>query len=62
MMERRLRQAFDFQRFEGNARLQAVIDEAHARMDAYELADDELGFVSAAGVPEQEKPDDEKKR
>lgn len=61
MMERRLRQTFDFQRFEGNARLQTVIDEAHARVDACELAEDELGLVSAAGVPEPEKPDDEKK-
>ncbi len=60
MTEQHLRRAFDFQLFEGNARLQAVIDETHARVDACALADDELGLVSAAGVPEQEKPDEKR--
>ena len=30
-MENRLRQLFDFQKFEGNASLQQVIDDVHAR-------------------------------
>ena len=44
-----LRRLFDFQRFEKNARLQAVIDETHARIKAYKLSDDVLDLVSAAG-------------
>ena len=49
MTERRLIQAFDFQRFEGNERLQAVIDASHRRMNERELSDDELDLVAAAG-------------
>ena len=54
MTEKQLFRAFDFQRFAGNARLQAVIDAAHARCAARELTDEELDEV-AAGVPEPEK-------
>ncbi len=59
MTEKTLFRAFDFQRFAGNARLQAVIDAAHARVSARELTDEELDSVAAAGVPEKEKkPED----
>ncbi len=52
MTERQLYQAFDLHRFVRSARLQAVIDASHARTEARELSDDELDYVSAAGVPE----------
>ena len=50
MTDKLLSQAFELQRFTPNARLQAVIDGAHARMAARELSDEELDFVAAAGV------------
>lgn len=52
MTEKRLLQAFDYQRIEGNARLKAVIDAAHRRTSARELTEDELDLVAAAGTPE----------
>ena len=59
MTERRLGKAFDFQRFEKNARLQAVIDASHRRTGDRELNDDELDLVSAAGVtPAPKKPEE----
>ena len=57
MTEKRLFRAFDFQRFEKNARLQKVIDAAHRRIEERELTDDERDWVAAAGSPESaEKP------
>ena len=60
MTEKRLHQAFDYQRFAENAHLQAVIDASHARFAARELSDDDLEFVSAAGAAEttMHKPED----
>ena len=59
MTEKQLFQAFDFQRFEGNARLQAVVDAVHARYGGQELDDDELDYVAAAGKTEPvQKPED----
>ena len=46
----------DYQRFEKNARLQKVIDEAHRRIEARELTDDELDQVAAAGVLNAQTP------
>lgn len=54
MTEKLIYQAFELQRFAPNARLQAVIDKAHARSAARELDDDELELVAAAGVKEPE--------
>ncbi len=56
MTEKELFRAFDYQRFAGNAKLQAVIDAAHRRQAVRELTDEELDFVAAAGVPETQKP------
>lgn len=56
MTTAKLSRLFDFQRFERNARLQRVIDEAHRRAGARELTDDELDQVAAAGVTEAAKP------
>ncbi len=50
MTTAKLSRLFDYQRFEKNARLQRVIDEAHRRTGARELDDDELDQVAAAGV------------
>ncbi len=55
MTENELFAAFDFQRFSGNERLQAVIDASHKRRLPRELTDEELDLVAAAGTPEQKK-------
>ena len=47
-MEQKLTKLFDFQRFEKNAHLEAVIRSAEADY-ASELSDDELSWVAAAG-------------
>ena len=57
-MENRLRQLFDFQKFEGNASLQQVIDDVHARYARKELSMEDMEWVSAAGYSN----DPEKKR
>ena len=46
--EAKLKMLFDFQRFERNARLEALIAETESRC-AQELSDDSLTLVSAAG-------------
>ena len=51
-MADKLKRLFDYQRFEGNSRLQKLIGETEARSGA-ELSDDQLELVSAAGDPEQ---------
>ena len=51
ILEEKLRLLFDFQKFEKNAELQAVIDAAHARHVARPLSDDEVESVAAAGMP-----------
>ena len=43
-----LARLFDYQRFEKNKRLQALIDETEARR-FHDLSDDDLEWVSAAG-------------
>lgn len=44
----KLKRLFDFQRFEGNEKLQSLIDDTDSRR-LNELADDDLQWVSAAG-------------
>ena len=51
-MEKKISLLFDFQKFEKNAELQAVIDAVHARYSARKLTDDEAEWVAAAGTPE----------
>ena len=51
-MERKQRQLFDYQRFEGNRELQQVIDSVHAKYAARELKLDEMEYVAAAGKPD----------
>ena len=51
-LEKKISLLFDFQKFEKNADLQAVIDEVHSRYTARELTDDEAEYVAAAGVPD----------
>ncbi len=51
-MENILSQLFDYQKYENNADLQAVIDAVHARYSARPLSDDEAELVTAAGRPE----------
>lgn len=47
-MEKVLKALFDYQKFQGNKRLSAMITEAEARY-GQALTDDELEFVNAAG-------------
>ena len=61
-MEEKLKILFDYQNFQKNADLQAVIDAVHRRHSRFRLlSDDETALVSAAGMPdassmEQKKP------
>lgn len=48
-MEKKLTKLFDYQKFAGNRRLQAVIDAVHKR--PLELSLDDAELVSAAGMP-----------
>lgn len=50
-MEKKLKKLFDYQKFEQNPRLQKLIGESEARLEAAELSDDSLEKVSAAGEP-----------
>lgn len=47
-MEKKLKKLFDYQKFEGNAGLAALISETESRYDN-ELSDDDLENVAAAG-------------
>ena len=48
VMEQKLKSLFDYQKFAGNPRLDAMLAEAEGRCAA--LDDDALGLVSAAGT------------
>lgn len=56
-MENLLKKLFDFQRFEGNKRMETLISETEKRYGGKGLSDDELDFVNAAGemLPVNEK-------
>jgi len=53
-MEGKLKTLFGFQRFEGNADLQKVIDSVHAKYPARELTLEDMEWVNAAGVPQKQ--------
>lgn len=50
-MEQKLKNLFDFQKFEGNSGLQQVIDSVHSRYAVRELSLNEMEWVAAAGIP-----------
>lgn len=57
--ETKLSWIFDFQRFERNKKLQALIDDTENRY-AYALSDDDLEWVNAAGeIENKEKKNDD---
>ena len=58
-MEKRLAKLFDYQKYAGNPRLQAVIDSAHRR--PRELSMDEADLVTAAYAPYVKPTTDDKK-
>lgn len=60
-MEKKVKSIFEFQRFEGNPRLQKLIEETENRF-ARELADEDLWLVNAAGVPDEAIPSFEKEQ
>lgn len=49
-MERKIKNIFEFQRFSSNKKLEALIAQTQSRYTA--LNEDDLGFVNAAGAPE----------
>ena len=49
-MERIMQKIFDYQKFEGNSKLQKVIDSVHAKYALRELSESDLLFVNAAGM------------
>ena len=55
-MENKLKQLFDYQRFENSPRLEKLIQETQLRQ-AQALSDDDLAFLAAAGeLPPAEQP------
>ena len=58
MTERKLARLFDYQKFAGNSKLQAVIDAAHHQ--AQDLSVDDLEMFAAAGDPFQKSADEKK--
>ena len=60
--ETKLSRLFDYQRFAGNKRLQALLDDTEERF-SYALSDDDLEWVSAAGdeTEKKDKDDDDDK-
>ncbi len=50
-MESKLRKLFDFQKFDGNAELQSIINSTHSRYATRELSMEDMEMVNAAGVP-----------
>ncbi|MBQ7486607.1 MAG: hypothetical protein IJT77_03840 [Clostridia bacterium] len=55
-MEKRLTHLFDYQRFALNPVLQSMIDRTESRYGIYELADDDLADLAAAGAPRMMSP------
>lgn len=48
-MEKKLSRLMDYQRFESNPRLMALIAKTEARYSAQALSDDDLSLINAAG-------------
>lgn len=51
-MENKLSLLMDYQKYENDPDLQAVIDAVHARYTARKLSDEEADYIAAAGLPE----------
>ncbi len=65
MTEQRLRNIFEYQRFENNERLSAMLSEALERYDhdgEGEISDEEAGLLNAAGSTTKDFPADKGKR
>ena len=60
-MENKLKKLFDYQDFEGNNELQAVIDSVHQRYQVREVSLEDMDLVWAAGVPDPDPRKDQKK-
>ena len=62
-MSKTLKRLFDFQKFEGNSALEAMIRDTETRYGLrggmQELSDDDLMFLNAAVVPEISGMDDD---
>lgn len=50
IMEKKLKRLFDYQKFENNPRLEAMLSEAEGRYEGG-LSDEDMELVSAAGDP-----------
>lgn len=55
-MEKTLKRLFDYQKFSGNSRLEAMIRDTESRYDNV-LSDDDLEYVNAAGSAYHQKRD-----
>ncbi|MDC7292298.1 MULTISPECIES: hypothetical protein [unclassified Butyrivibrio] len=54
-MEKKLSRLMDYQKYAGNSKLAAIIDEVEERYpdtEKAELSDDELDMIAAAGRPD----------
>ncbi|MBQ6594720.1 MAG: hypothetical protein IJH78_03555 [Clostridia bacterium] len=49
-MEDRIRSLFDYQKYEKNEALQAIVDAVHARYTPRALSDEEVELIAAAGI------------
>lgn len=65
MKDKKLKQLFDYQRFEGNSAMNFAIQSARSYIDSLkdiptviQLEEDELDMVNAAGVPGNNMPKD----
>ena len=60
-MDNLLKNLFEYQKFEGNPALQSVIDSVHSRYAVRELSLDDMEWVAAAGKPDHNPEDKDKK-
>ena len=61
-MDKKLKSMFEYQKFAQNSRLSKLIADTENRYTAHELSDDDLWLVNAAGVPEMDPKDANKKK
>ena len=60
-VKKKLRELFEFQRFENDAALKSIIDETEKRYFGTELPDTDLSKLSAAGDPYTQAADPKKR-
>lgn len=61
-MDKKLKSMFEYQKFAQNPRLSKLIADTENRFASHELADDDLWLVNAAGAPQMDPKDANKKK